>query len=191
MAPSITTSPIFSKSKILFSLGLSWSLLLSSHSHNQIVVTAAFAILLLRSSSSSRSTPFTTSFSYPHNVIRHGPCRPNRGQRQNTRIGIGGTENQRDGGADDDESFDVYSRDMRDQIRIESSEYKVIDGDDDRDADQSKLRMVLKGSLRAVGRIFSRTPQPGKLILLRCGQSEWNANATFTGWAVSADSWGI
>jgi len=93
--------------------------------------------------------------------------------------------------ADEEEAFDLYSRDMQDQIKLESSEYKVIDTDDDettkRGIDRifSGSRRLVQKPLQWMGRKLSITTptKPGKLILLRCGQSEWNANGTFTGWA--------
>lgn len=97
------------------------------------------------------------------------------------------------------EAYDGYSRDMKDQIIMESSEYQIVDL---RDRNDGKTRneersssslpvRILRGSTRLlVGRPFrwmhlllDRPSKPGKLILLRCGQSVFNANGTFTGWA--------
>ncbi|KAG7342738.1 phosphoglyceromutase [Nitzschia inconspicua] len=84
------------------------------------------------------------------------------------------------GGGDtrDEEGFDFYSRDLQKQITLESTEYPVIDDDVG-----SKAKRWMKIPFQWIGRRLSKPPKPGKLILLRCGQSEWNANGTFTGWA--------
>jgi hypothetical protein len=158
----------------------------------------AFVPMLLPPLSSCRSTGRaligTTKPGVTDPPRRCGRCRPTclDGHRPKFQDIRGGNkvkkESQQDGNNDaddDDGSFDVYSRDMRDQIRIESSEYRVIDGGDDNDGNGSRLRTLLGGTLGRMRRAFSRPPQPGKLILLRCGQSVWNANGTFTGWAVS------
>jgi 2,3-bisphosphoglycerate-dependent phosphoglycerate mutase len=80
-----------------------------------------------------------------------------------------------------EEVFDLYSSDMRDQVRKESSEYQVVDDDSG-----GRVRRILKIPFRWIGSKVSSlasTRKMGKLILLTCGQSEWNANGTFTGWA--------
>lgn len=78
-----------------------------------------------------------------------------------------------------DESFDLYSRDMRDQVRRESSEYLVIDTNND--GASGTLRRLIRKPFQWMGRKIASKRKPGKLILLSCGQSEWNANGTFTG----------
>ncbi|KAL3902393.1 MAG: hypothetical protein SGILL_010840, partial [Bacillariaceae sp.] len=80
-----------------------------------------------------------------------------------------------------EEAFDLYSRDMRDQVRKESSEFRVVDDE----SGGTVLRLVKK-PFQWVGRKISsatNTRKPGKLILLACGQSDWNSRELFTGWA--------
>jgi hypothetical protein len=85
-------------------------------------------------------------------------------------------------GLRDEEGFDLYSRDMQNLIKLESSEYRVIDDETGPDGNLFlKSKRLLKKPLQWVGRKLSSPPEPGKLILLRCGQSEFNANGTFTG----------
>jgi hypothetical protein len=49
---------------------------------------------------------------------------------------------------------------------------------------RSPLRKLLKLPFRIVHRVFLQRPvEPGTLILIRHGESLWNANQTFTGWA--------
>lgn len=49
---------------------------------------------------------------------------------------------------------------------------------------RSPLRKLLKLPFRIVHRVFLKRPvEPGTLILIRHGESLWNANQTFTGWA--------
>jgi Histidine phosphatase superfamily (branch 1) len=49
---------------------------------------------------------------------------------------------------------------------------------------RSPLRKLLKLPFRIVHRLFLQQPvEPGTLILIRHGESMWNANQTFTGWA--------
>jgi hypothetical protein len=84
-----------------------------------------------------------------------------------------------------EKEFDLYSRDMRDQIKRESSEYLVIDDEAGLFGGKrpilSACRRMVRKPFRWLGGKLLHSPKPGKLILLRCGQSEWNANGTFTG----------
>lgn len=82
-------------------------------------------------------------------------------------------------GDEDEEGFDLYSRDMQNLIRMESSEYPVID--DEKRGRSLVRRVATSRPFQWISQRLSKPPKPGKLILLRCGQSEWNANGTFTG----------
>jgi hypothetical protein len=92
-------------------------------------------------------------------------------------------EHHRDTGHE--EAFDLYSRDLQDQVNRESSEYKVIDDEagffGGKRSILSSCGRMIKKPFQWLGRKLSSPPRPGNLILLRCGQSEWNANGTFTG----------
>ena len=71
---------------------------------------------------------------------------------------------------------------MREQRRKENME----DGYEDMmliDKRRSPLRAMLKLPVRVAKRILTKPHEPGTLILIRHGESVWNANQTFTGWA--------
>lgn len=90
------------------------------------------------------------------------------------------------------EDYDSYSRcltprEERDAIRREDRAYAIVDA-------EPRWQRSLKGPVRRVkrvarkfgGRVGGKAKagvKPGALILLRCGESAWNANQTFTGWA--------
>jgi 2,3-bisphosphoglycerate-dependent phosphoglycerate mutase len=48
---------------------------------------------------------------------------------------------------------------------------------------QKALFLPWRLSARALKKMTGRIPEPGTLILVRHGESKWNANKTFTGWA--------
>jgi len=82
-------------------------------------------------------------------------------------------------GYDNDEEYSrcLTPREERKQIMNEDN-FHIID-------QSSSWRRKL---LRPVGKLKrtvfpSKSQQPGTLILVRCGQSVWNKNYTFTGWA--------
>ena len=78
----------------------------------------------------------------------------------------------------EEEDFDAYARDLdpkevRSQVENENKQYQIVD----------RTSLWLR-AIRYPFRILKKTrKKPGKLILLRCGASEWSANQTFTGWA--------
>ena len=81
-----------------------------------------------------------------------------------------------------EEDFDAYGRDLdpkeaRSQVDKENKEYAIVD--------RTALWMrAVRFPFRVVKKILpTKKTKPGKLILLRCGESTWNANQTFTGWA--------
>ena len=81
-----------------------------------------------------------------------------------------------------DEDFDAYARDLdpkeaRSQVDRENKEYAIVD--------RTALWMrAVRFPFRMAKKILpTKKIKPGKLILLRCGESTWNANQTFTGWA--------
>ena len=51
------------------------------------------------------------------------------------------------------------------------------------DKRRSPLRALLKLPFRVAKRVYTEPQEPGTLILIRHGESLWNANQTFTGWA--------
>jgi len=111
------------------------------------------------------------------------------------------TSSSRDDGDDsdsyydeDEENFGAYGRDLlydavagaRSQVDRENSEYAIVDR-------TSLWLRAIRYPARRIrkwlggGRNGSNNKpnggKPGKLILLRCGESTWNANRTFSGWA--------
>lgn len=80
-----------------------------------------------------------------------------------------------------EEDFDAYATDLdpneaRSQVNKENNEYAIVD--------RTSLWMrTARAPFRIVKKILPKNKaKPGKLILLRCGESTWNANQTFTGW---------
>jgi 2,3-bisphosphoglycerate-dependent phosphoglycerate mutase len=131
------------------------------------IIGLAFVVVFNRQPSSSKY--FVSGFvGYPSAIDR------------TQRVSFSSSLLQNNGGMIDEvgEGFDLYSRDMQDQIKLESSEYQVIDGDN-----SNRITKIIRSPFKWVGRKLTKPPKPGKLILLRCGQSAWNANGTFTGWA--------
>jgi hypothetical protein len=82
----------------------------------------------------------------------------------------------------DEEDFDAYARDLdpreaRSQVDRENKEFAIVD--------RTALWLrAARAPFRAVLKVApTKKVKPGKLILLRAGESSWNANQTFTGWA--------
>lgn len=72
--------------------------------------------------------------------------------------------------------------------RIRNPEYIDKEMDEDGYSDMRKKRPLLKKALRfplkVAKRVLSKkSSEPGTLILIRHGESQWNHNKTFTGWA--------
>lgn len=81
------------------------------------------------------------------------------------------------------EEFEEYARCLtpraqRKQVDSESSQYSVID---QRPAWQRAALAPLRLGRKLLPQ--KAKPKPGALILIRCGESTWNLNQTFTGWA--------
>lgn len=76
------------------------------------------------------------------------------------------------------EGYEIYSRNLsprKERAKV-LSELEAVARPD------SWPQKVLKYPGQLVQKVVSRPTQPGKLILLRCGESTFNANGTFTGW---------
>ena len=70
----------------------------------------------------------------------------------------------------------LSSREERKLIMKEDEEYAIVD---QRPAWQRALLYPFTLGRRAMPK---KVTKPGALILVRCGESEWNVNQTFTGW---------
>ena len=83
-----------------------------------------------------------------------------------------------------DEQFDAYARDLVDpkearyQVNQESREYAIVER-------TSAWMRALRYPFRMAKTVLPQKKQkpPGKLILVRCGESTWKADRRFTGWA--------
>lgn len=125
------------------------------------------------------------------NVLCEGfstPCRvtPKSGATTTTllRAETGTSSSSSNGSAFEEyeEDFDAYARDLdpreaRSQVEKENKEYAIVD--------RTALWMrAVRFPFRVIKKILpAKKTKPGKLILLRCGESTWNANQTFSGWA--------
>ena len=62
------------------------------------------------------------------------------------------------------------------------SSYKLVFGRKKRGFVSSVIRQMIRVPYRALVGEYKKV-EPGTLILVRHGESSWNANKTFTGWA--------
>lgn len=72
----------------------------------------------------------------------------------------------------------------RNRKRLEREQEQDEDGYDAHNKQSSLLKQIVKFPLKVAGKaLVQKRTEPGTLILVRHGESTWNRNRTFTGWA--------